>query len=74
MTPPPRKHAVLRAEIEIGGVRYTTHYAVPARSWEIADEHMRQTMRDVAREQLAQHLAATLPIVVTTEIVAVPTA
>ncbi|MFJ6319682.1 hypothetical protein ACIQJW_26730 [Streptomyces californicus] len=53
MTTPQRHHVVIRAEIEIGEVRYSAHYAVPARSWEIADEHMRQAMRDGARQQLA---------------------
>ncbi|MFD3955877.1 MULTISPECIES: hypothetical protein [Streptomyces] len=65
MTETARQHVVIRAEIEIGDVRYSTHYAVPARSWEIADEHMRQTMRDGARQQLADHLAAELPITIT---------
>ncbi|MFJ9985345.1 hypothetical protein ACIQUD_15155 [Streptomyces globisporus] len=74
MTEPQRHHVVIRAEIEIGDTRYTAHYAVPARSWEIADEHMRQTMRDGARQQLADHLAAELPITITTETTPAPAA
>lgn len=56
---------VLRAEIEIGGVNYTHHYGIPARSWAVADEHMREAFREGAREGLAQHLAETLPITIT---------
>ncbi|PZT70158.1 hypothetical protein DN402_31560 [Streptomyces sp. SW4] len=55
----------LCAEIELGGVRYTYHYGIPARSWEVADEHMREAFREGAREKLAQHLAETLPITIT---------
>ncbi|MEU0992290.1 hypothetical protein [Streptomyces sp. NPDC005953] len=73
-TPSVRGHTVLRAEITLGGVRYTSHYAIPARSWDIADEHMRQAFRDAARQQLAEHLAETLPITITTEMVTVPPA
>lgn len=56
---------VLHAEIEIGGVHYTHHYGIPARSWAVADEHMREAFREGARERLAQHLAETLPVTIT---------
>jgi hypothetical protein len=55
----------LTAVIEIGGVRYSHTYGVPARSWAVADEHMRDAFRQGAREGLAQHLAETLPITIT---------
>ena len=55
----------ITAEIEIDGVRYSHTYGIPARSWAVADEHMRKVFRDGAREGLAQHLAATLPIEIT---------
>lgn len=61
----PRPLFVLRAEIEIDGVRYTYHHAMPARSWEVADEVTREAFRAGAREGLAQHLAASLPITIT---------
>lgn len=64
-----RQHVVLRAEIEIDDVRYSHHYAIPARSWEIADDHMREAFRELAREKLGRHLAETLPITITEEIV-----
>lgn len=60
-----RKYVTLRAEIELDGVRYSHHYAIPARSWEVADDVMRQAFRDGAREGLGQHLAETLPVTVT---------
>ncbi|MBE4796159.1 hypothetical protein [Streptomyces caniscabiei] len=56
---------VIRAEIEIDGVRYTHHYGIPARSWEVADDVMRAAFREGARDGLAQHLAETLPIKIT---------
>jgi len=64
-----QKHVVLRAEIELGDVRYSHHHAIPARSWEVADDDTREVFRDQARERLGQHLAETLPITITEEIV-----
>lgn len=55
----------LTAVIELDGVRYSHTYGVPARSWAVADEHMRDAFRQGACEGLAQHLAETLPITIT---------
>ena len=56
---------IICAEIELDGVRYSHHYGIPARSWEVADEHMREAFREGARDGLGQHLAASLPVKIT---------
>lgn len=56
---------VLSAVIELDGVRYSHQYGIPARSWEVADEHMREAFREGAREGLGRHLAESLPITIT---------